>query len=57
MLTKKDFAKIAEILNSEKSQIPEYAYKNLVWKFRTYLEMKNPRFDIDKFEKACMKEE
>lgn len=59
-MTRKDYEKIAETLKNSLPRAPKTGYDplldlklELVNRFITMLEQDNPRFDADKFLKAC----
>lgn len=55
MATKKDFVKTAEILQNWFNNHPVnvHDYGDLVGEFSLMFSDENPRFDFEKFEKAC----
>ena len=57
MMTRKDYVKTAEILNSFKDFIAdEYLFEDLVNDFSDMFKADNERFDSTRFADACHKE-
>ena len=54
-MTRKDYVAIAEILNNWYFNHPinEHDFGDLVGEFSLMFSDENPRFDFDKFQKAC----
>ena len=54
-MSRKDYVAIAEILNNwfHNHPINEHDFGDLVGEFSLMFSDENPRFDFDKFEKAC----
>lgn len=57
MMTRKDYVATANILSKYSSNMPEYAFENMVEDFIKMFEADNERFLADKFADACYKEE
>jgi hypothetical protein len=55
MMTRKDYVKIAEILNSYHLEIDSQIFEDLLSDFKTFFKKDNPNFDSTRFENAVMK--
>jgi hypothetical protein len=55
MMTRKDYVKIAEILNSYHLDIEPQVFKDLLSDFQIFFKKDNPNFDRTRFENAVMK--
>jgi len=53
MLTRKTFKAVAEIIESNRGQGVEYTLDNIAEELADFFATQNPRFDRDKFLKAC----
>jgi hypothetical protein len=57
MMTRKDYVATAEILNKFSQRIDPHEFDDLVFEFSEMFLADNPRFDEDRFWKACNEEE
>jgi hypothetical protein len=55
MMTRKDYIKVAEILNRYYSEIDPQVMKDLLSEFNTFFKRDNSNFNISKFTDAVMK--
>lgn len=55
MMTRKDYVKIAEILNSYHLDIEAQVFEDLLSDFQTFFKRDNSNFDLTRFRDAVMK--
>jgi hypothetical protein len=55
MMTRKDYVKIAEILNSYHLDIDSQVFEDLISDFQTFFKRDNSNFDLTRFRDAVMK--
>ncbi len=55
MMTRKDYVKVAEILNAYHLEIETQIFEDLLSDFQTYFKKDNANFDKNKFRDAVMK--
>lgn len=55
MMTRKDYVKVAEILNAYSKEIEQPIFKDLLSDFQTMFKADNSNFDLTRFENAVMK--
>ena len=55
MMTRKDYVKIAEILNSYHLDIEAQIFEDLLSDFQTFFKRDNPNFDNTRFRDAVIK--
>lgn len=55
MMTRKDYVKIAEILNSYHLDIDSQVFEDLLSDFQTFFKRDNSNFDLTRFRDAVMK--
>jgi hypothetical protein len=55
MMTRKDYIKIAEILNSYHLDIDSQVFEDLLSDFQTFFKRDNSNFDLTRFRDAVMK--
>lgn len=56
MFTRKDYVATAEILNNFGSEIHQQVFDELILAFSDMFFADNPKFLVDKFEAACLKD-
>ena len=57
MMTRKDYVATAEILNKFSQRIDPSEFQDLIFEFSEMFLEDNPRFDEDRFWKACIAED
>jgi hypothetical protein len=55
MMTRKDYVKIAEILNAYHLDIETQVFEDLLSDFQTFFKRDNSNFDLTRFRDAVMK--
>jgi hypothetical protein len=55
MMTRKDYVKIAEILNSYHLDIDTQVFEDLLSDFQTFFKRDNSNFDLTRFRNAVIK--
>ena len=55
MMTRKDYVKVAEILNAYKDEMEQPIFKDLISDFQVMFKADNSNFNFDRFENAVMK--
>jgi hypothetical protein len=55
MMTRKDYVKIAEILNSYHLDIDSQVFEDLISDFQTFFKRDNSNFDLTRFRDAVIK--
>jgi len=55
MMTRKDYVKIAEILNSYHLDIDSQVFEDLLSDFQTFFKRDNSNFDLTRFRNAVIK--
>jgi hypothetical protein len=55
MMTRKDYVKIAEILNAYHLEIDSQVFVDLLSDFQTFFKRDNSNFDLTRFRDAVMK--
>jgi len=53
MMTRKDYVETAKILNQFAESMDSHVFNDLVFEFSEWFAADNPRFDEDRFYKAC----
>jgi hypothetical protein len=54
-MTRKDYVKVAEILNAYKDEVDTEIFADLVSDFKVFFKSDNANFNNDRFESAVMK--
>lgn len=55
MMTRKDYVKVAKILNAYKDEVSQEVFKDLISDFKIMFKQDNANFDNNRFESAVMK--
>jgi hypothetical protein len=53
MMTRKDYVRTAEILNTFKDEIDKTIFEDLIFNFGEMFAIDNPNFDPARFSQAC----